>query len=118
MPLTHERAHTASRYRPLLVTATLAATVDPLHRPLHTAVACTVKRWADQSTAERVGDRRSTARAVGKAALAIRRITTGHPAALHALGGSRASPGVHVADRPAHGSGLAIPRHAAGPDGC
>ncbi|MFD9741271.1 M56 family metallopeptidase [Umezawaea sp. NPDC059074] len=85
--LAHERAHLADRHHLFLAAVTLAAAANPLVRPLRTAVAYTVERWADETAADRVGDRRSTARAVGKAALATRRTVAGHPAALHATAG-------------------------------
>ncbi|PRY39500.1 M56 family metallopeptidase [Umezawaea tangerina] len=85
--LAHERAHLANRHHLFLAAAALAAAANPLLRPLRAAVAYTVERWADETAAERVADRRSTARAVGKAALATRRTAAGHPAALHAAAG-------------------------------
>jgi beta-lactamase regulating signal transducer with metallopeptidase domain len=85
--LAHERAHLAHHHHLHLVVATLAATVNPLLRPLRDAVVYTVERWADEAAAERVADRRLTARAVGKAALATRRTSTGHAAALHVAAG-------------------------------
>jgi beta-lactamase regulating signal transducer with metallopeptidase domain len=85
--LAHERAHLADHHHLFLAATTLAAAANPLLRPLRTAVAYTVERWADETAAERIGDRRSTARAVGKAALATRRISAGHAAALHVAAG-------------------------------
>ncbi|MFI0237471.1 M48 family metalloprotease [Streptomyces sp. NPDC016845] len=65
----HERAHrSAHHHRHLLLTG-LAARANPFLRPLHTSVTYTVERWADEEAARVVGDRRTTARAVGKAAL-------------------------------------------------
>nr|WP_180217949.1 M56 family metallopeptidase [Streptomyces albus] len=68
----HERAHLAARHPRMLLLAELAACAHPLLRPLRTAVAFGVERWADEEAARRVGDRRLTARAVGKAALIAR----------------------------------------------
>lgn len=68
--LAHERAHLASRYHVFLSAVHLAATANPLLRPLATTVAHTVERWADEHAATVTGDRRLAARTVGKAALA------------------------------------------------
>ncbi|MFD9717124.1 M56 family metallopeptidase [Streptomyces sp. NPDC059076] len=67
--LAHEGAHLAARHHRFLLTVWLAAGANPFLRPLRTAVAYTVERWADESAAEAVGSRRTVARAVGKAAL-------------------------------------------------
>lgn len=83
MLLAHERAHLTGRHHLFLTATALAAAANPMLRPLRTAVGYTVERWADEAAAERVGNRRSTARAVGKAALASRGLSTGHAAALH-----------------------------------
>jgi peptidase M48-like protein len=66
----HERAHLAGRHHLFLAAAHLAAAANPLLRPAERAVAYTVERWADERAAEVTGDRRMTALAVGKAALA------------------------------------------------
>ncbi|MER5687275.1 M56 family metallopeptidase [Streptomyces sp. NPDC002205] len=68
----HERAHLFGRHHRYLLVAGLAARANPFLRPLRTSVAYTVERWADEDAALRVGDRRVTARAVGKAALISR----------------------------------------------
>ncbi|MBO8197777.1 M56 family metallopeptidase [Streptomyces smyrnaeus] len=65
----HERAHLAARHHRLLLLARLSANAHPFLRPLRTAVEFGVERWADEEAAQYVGDRRLTARAVGKAAL-------------------------------------------------
>ncbi|HSA51577.1 MAG TPA: M56 family metallopeptidase [Yinghuangia sp.] len=71
--IAHERAHLAGAHHRVLLTARLAAAGQPLLRPLCTAIAYTVERWADEEAASAIGDRRTTAQAVGKAALAARR---------------------------------------------
>jgi Zn-dependent protease with chaperone function len=71
--LAHERAHLTHRHYVFVAFAQLAATANPLLRPLAGTVAYTVERWADESAAATVGDRRRVARTVGKAALASRR---------------------------------------------
>ncbi|MFC1418147.1 M56 family metallopeptidase [Streptacidiphilus cavernicola] len=71
--LAHERAHLTCHHYAFLAAAQLAATANPLLRPLATAVGYTVERWADENAATACGDRRQVARAVGKAALATTR---------------------------------------------
>ncbi|MEV8524091.1 M56 family metallopeptidase [Streptomyces sp. NPDC052000] len=71
--LAHERAHLTHHHYLFVACAQLAATANPLLRPLAATVAYTVERWADESAAAAVGDRRKVAHAVGKAALAARR---------------------------------------------
>ena len=68
--LAHERAH-ATWYHYLFTTATrLAATVNPLLRPVAAEVGYTVERWADERAAALTGDRKMAAEAVARAALA------------------------------------------------
>ncbi|MGW2645758.1 M48 family metalloprotease [Streptomyces sp. NPDC001393] len=67
--LAHERAHLAHRHGPLVTAATLAAAADPLLAPVRKAVGFLVERWADEQAAATVGDRRTTARALARAAL-------------------------------------------------
>ncbi|MFE5324788.1 M56 family metallopeptidase [Embleya sp. NPDC056575] len=70
--IAHERAHLRGRHHLALAATRLAACAHPLLRPIHTTVAYTVERWADEDAAEALGDRRTIARAVGKAALAAK----------------------------------------------
>jgi Zn-dependent protease with chaperone function len=70
--LAHERTHLACRHHLFLTAAHLATALNPLLRPLRSALAYSVERWADETAACEVADRRVTARAVGKAALAAR----------------------------------------------
>ncbi|WP_030348247.1 M56 family metallopeptidase [Streptomyces sp. NRRL S-1022] len=65
----HERAHLSARHHRHLLAAHLAARANPFLRPLRTAVVYTAERWADEEAARAVGDRRTVARAIGKAAL-------------------------------------------------
>ncbi|MEV5085294.1 M56 family metallopeptidase [Streptomyces sp. NPDC056159] len=74
--LAHERAHLSCHHYAFVAAAHLAAALNPLLRPVATAVAYTVERWADERAAAACGNRRQVARAVGKAALA----TAHHPA--------------------------------------
>jgi Zn-dependent protease with chaperone function len=68
----HERAHLAARHHRFLLVARLAARANPFLGPLRTAVVYTTERWADEEAARAVGDRRTVARAIGKAALVSR----------------------------------------------
>ncbi|MFB7595308.1 M56 family metallopeptidase [Streptomyces sp. NPDC056160] len=65
----HERAHLAARHHRHLLAVHLAARANPFLRPLRSAVAYTAERWADEEAARAVGDRRTVARAIGRAAL-------------------------------------------------
>ncbi|MEU6591194.1 M56 family metallopeptidase [Streptomyces sp. NPDC046881] len=65
----HERAHLSACHHRHLLAAHLAARANPFLRPLRTAVVYTAERWADEEAARAVGDRRTVARAIGKAAL-------------------------------------------------
>ncbi|MFF6910514.1 M56 family metallopeptidase [Streptomyces sp. NPDC012389] len=67
--LAHERAHLDGRHHRLLLATRLAGCVNPLLRPLQAALVYSTERWADEEAARATGDRRLTARAVGKAAL-------------------------------------------------
>ncbi|UNO41104.1 M56 family metallopeptidase [Streptomyces sp. MST-110588] len=72
----HERAHLTGRHHRFLLTVRLAGCLNPLLLPLRSAVAFSTERWADEEAARAVGDRRLTARAVGKAALVSRPAVT------------------------------------------
>ncbi|MEV1048248.1 M56 family metallopeptidase [Streptomyces sp. NPDC049916] len=76
----HERAHLAGRHHRLLLATRLAGCVNPLLRPLLAALVYSTERWADEEAARATGDRRLTARAVGKAALVSRPAPSGGPA--------------------------------------
>nr|WP_237694921.1 M56 family metallopeptidase [Streptomyces sp. SID5468] len=68
--LAHERAHLRGRHHLLLICTDLAARLHPALLPLREPLSFHLERWADESAADAVGDRRLTARAVGRAALA------------------------------------------------
>ncbi|MFE0187199.1 M56 family metallopeptidase [Streptomyces sp. NPDC059008] len=68
----HERAHLRCHHHRYLLAVRLAGCVNPLLLPLRSAVAFATERWADEEAARVVGDRRLTARAVGRAALISR----------------------------------------------
>ncbi|WP_434594569.1 M56 family metallopeptidase [Streptomyces sp. A5-4] len=67
--LAHEYAHLTGRHHRLLLATRLAGCANPLLRPLRAAVGYSTERWADEEAAQATGDRRLTARTVGKAAL-------------------------------------------------
>jgi Zn-dependent protease with chaperone function len=67
--LAHEQAHLRHRHVRYLNVTTLAATVNPLLRPLVDAVALGTERWADEEAAHRLGDRVTVARALAKVGL-------------------------------------------------
>ncbi|MGW3094738.1 M48 family metalloprotease [Streptomyces sp. NPDC001102] len=67
--LAHERAHLTHRHAFYVHAVTLAAAGNPLLVPVRDAVAYLVERWADEQAAGAVGDRRTTARALARAAL-------------------------------------------------
>ncbi|MFF3057824.1 M56 family metallopeptidase [Streptomyces sp. NPDC057909] len=69
----HERAHLRAHHYLFAAAAQLAATANPLVRPLAAQVSYTVERWADEAAASATGDRRRVAVTVGKAALATKR---------------------------------------------
>ncbi|MFF1903339.1 M56 family metallopeptidase [Kitasatospora sp. NPDC058218] len=71
--LAHERAHLEHRHHRYLLITQLAGCVNPFLRPLQQAVAYSAERWADEESAQAVGDRRITARAVARAALVSHR---------------------------------------------
>ncbi|MDF9813939.1 M56 family metallopeptidase [Streptomyces sp. SPB162] len=79
--LAHERAHLAGHHHRFLVVAALAATCHPLLRGLRDPLSYALERWADESAASAVGDRRLAARAVGRAALASRTVGSARPSA-------------------------------------
>jgi Peptidase family M48 len=78
----HERAHLAGRHHLYLAAAELAAHCHPALRPMGAAVALAAERAADEAAAHATGDRRTTAHAVGRAALAARVPAGARPAFL------------------------------------
>lgn len=71
----HERAHLTGRHFLFVVMTSLAVAANPFLRPLASAAAYTIERWADESAVAACGDRHRAAVAVGKAALAARHPT-------------------------------------------
>ncbi|OIK26210.1 M48 family metalloprotease [Streptomyces malaysiense] len=66
----HERAHNEGGHHYFLAAAELAAHCHPALRSVRTAIRLAAERAADEAAAARVGDRRLTARAIARAALA------------------------------------------------
>lgn len=70
--LAHERAHLRGRHHLLVATVELAAHCHPGLRAVREPLRYALERTADEYAAQAVGDRRLTARAIGRAALAAR----------------------------------------------
>ncbi|MER6347662.1 M56 family metallopeptidase [Streptomyces sp. NPDC001595] len=68
--LAHERAHLAGRHHVLSAVVDLASVAHPALRSLRESLGFHLERWADESAAAAVGDRRLAAAAVARAALA------------------------------------------------
>ncbi|WP_251499545.1 M56 family metallopeptidase, partial [Actinacidiphila cocklensis] len=68
--LAHERAHLTGRHHLFLTALALACAAHPALRLLRGPLSYALERWADESAAAAVGDRRVAARAIGRAALA------------------------------------------------
>ncbi|MFD4511545.1 M48 family metalloprotease [Streptomyces sp. NPDC058457] len=66
----HERAHNAGGHHYFLAAAELAAHCHPALRGVRDVIRLAVERAADEAAASAVGDRRLTARAIARAALA------------------------------------------------
>ncbi|WP_020134592.1 M56 family metallopeptidase [Streptomyces sp. 351MFTsu5.1] len=66
----HERAHNTGGHHWFLAVAELTAHCHPALRPVRDAIRLAVERAADEAAAGTVGDRRLTARAIARAALA------------------------------------------------
>ncbi|WP_153815227.1 M48 family metalloprotease [Streptomyces sp. SUK 48] len=75
----HERAHNEGGHHYFLAAAELAAHCHPALRPVRTTVRLAAERAADEAAAARVGDRRLTARAIARAALAGQADGTARP---------------------------------------
>ncbi|MGH4035202.1 M48 family metalloprotease [Actinomycetota bacterium Odt1-20B] len=77
--LAHERAHNQAHHHYFLAAAELAAHCHPALRAPRTAIRLAVERAADEAAARATGDRRLTARAIARAALATHAARTKHP---------------------------------------
>ncbi|MEU1404646.1 M48 family metalloprotease [Streptomyces sp. NPDC005728] len=76
----HERAHNEGGHHYFLAAAELAAHCHPALRPVRETVRLAAERAADEAAAACVGDRRLTARAIARAALAGQAARSGRPA--------------------------------------
>jgi Zn-dependent protease with chaperone function len=76
--LAHERSHVRNFHWGFRLATRISAAVLPTNRPLVRQCDQALERWADESAAAVVGDRRVVASAVAKAALG----NTSHPSAL------------------------------------
>lgn len=76
----HERAHNAAGHHYFLVAAELAAHCHPALRPVRDVIGLAAERAADETAAAAVGDRRVTAHAIARAALASHAAETSRPA--------------------------------------
>ncbi|MFE2247580.1 M56 family metallopeptidase [Streptomyces lavendulae] len=81
--LAHERAHLAGRHHLLAAVVDLSARVHPAVASLRKLLEFYLERWADESAAIAVGNRKAVAEAIARAALARaaqrRRPGTGYP---------------------------------------
>jgi Zn-dependent protease with chaperone function len=71
--LAHERSHLRHGHHWHLTVVSVAAAANPLLAPLRGAVSLASERWADEEAAAEVGDRRTVAAAVARAAFVSRR---------------------------------------------
>jgi len=90
--LAHERAHASGLHYLFTTAARLAAAANPLLRPVASAVGYTVERWADERAAAVTGDRKVTARAIARAALAATAAPPRRPAPAAAVLGAVSIP--------------------------
>jgi len=81
----HETAHLAHHHAWWTAAADLAAAVNPLLGPTARAVSHAVERWADESAAAALADRRLVARALARAALHVDASRRGRPVPAGAL---------------------------------
>jgi Zn-dependent protease with chaperone function len=84
--LAHERSHAQGSHYLFTSVARLAAAANPFLRPVAAQAGYTVERWADERAATQAGDRRLTARAIARAALATSAAPPDRDAAMSALG--------------------------------
>ncbi|MXQ65855.1 M48 family metalloprotease [Actinomadura rayongensis] len=71
--LAHERGHLHDRHHLFRAWVRVLAAANPLLRPLRRSLQYSLERWADERAAVAVGDRRTVAHAIAKAALAVPR---------------------------------------------
>ncbi len=85
--LAHERAHLRHRHHVWIQLAEVSAVANPALRRVPGVVRLMAERWADEDAARSTGDRRTTAEAIGHAALATTGPRRPPTAALAATGG-------------------------------
>lgn len=85
--LAHEQSHLTHRHAWWLLAADVAAAANPLLGPIARAMPHVAERWADEDAAEVVRDRRTVARAVGRAALLRHQLSPRPLPVPHAIGG-------------------------------
>jgi beta-lactamase regulating signal transducer with metallopeptidase domain len=90
--LAHERAHLRRWHSAFVSVARCAAAANPFLVPLQRVVEYSVERWADEFAASVTGDRRGTAVAIAKAALASRRRGRHVPSAALGIAGRSGGP--------------------------
>ena len=95
--IAHERSHVTNRHDRYVRLTEVAAAAIPLLGPLCTEMRNATERWADEDAAAVVGDRRTVARAVARAALAA----TAAPATALAIGDTNVR---HRVDALLHGT--------------
>ncbi|MFC9926375.1 M48 family metalloprotease [Streptomyces sp. NPDC127190] len=83
----HERAHNAGGHHYFLAAAELAAHCHPALRRVRDSIRLAAERAADEDAAASVGDRRLTARAIARAALAGQSAPSSRPAFAAAAAG-------------------------------
>ena len=91
--LAHERAHLRLRHNLYMAVADIGAAVNPMLIPVRTRTRYFMERWADEEAARDLGERRTVACALARAALAVAGqsppapafATTGVPARVEAL---------------------------------
>jgi hypothetical protein len=85
--LAHEAAHLRHRHAWWVLVVQLCAAVNPALRGVSRAAAHAVERWADESAAAAVGDRRLAARALARAALHVSAARQPRDVAVAVVGG-------------------------------
>jgi Zn-dependent protease with chaperone function len=78
----HERAHLRLRHHLYQATVDLGAAISPVLIPLRAKVRFSMERWADEESADELGERRPIARALARAGIAA----TNQPVASLAFG--------------------------------
>lgn len=69
--LAHERAHLRLRHHLYLAVADIGAAVNPMLIPIRARTRYCMERWADEEAARDLGERRTIARALARAGLAV-----------------------------------------------